>query len=75
LVAGSLALGDPTAERVRWRKEGASLIVAPTPGDTVSAHWDWVCSTLTEAETGALADATHTTLNLVNTARERGRNQ
>ena len=73
--AGSLALGEPTAERVRWSKEGASLIAAPTPGDTVSAHWDWVCSTLTEDETGALADATHTTLDLVNAARERGRDQ
>jgi Family of unknown function (DUF6390) len=74
-AAGTLALGDPTAERVRWSKAGASLIAAPTPGDTVSAHWDWICSSLTEAETGALADATHTTLKLVNSARERGRNQ
>jgi hypothetical protein len=73
--AGSLALGEPTAERVRWSKEGASLITAPTPGETVSAHWDWVCSTLTDDETGALADATHTTLDLVNAARERGRDQ
>jgi uncharacterized protein DUF6390 len=73
--AGSLTLGEPTAERVRWSKAGASLTAAPAPGDTVSAHWDWVCSTLTEDETGALADATHTTLDLVNSARERGRNQ
>lgn len=74
-AAGSLALGDPTAEHVRWRKEGASLIATPAPGETVSAHWDWVCSTLTDAENDALADATHTTLNLVNSARGRGRNQ
>ena len=73
--AGSLTLGEPTAERVRWSKEGASLIAAPTPGDTVSAHWDWVCSTLTDAETDALSDATRTTLDLVNSARERGRSQ
>jgi hypothetical protein len=41
----------------------------------VSAHWDWICSTLTKAETDALADATRTTLDLVNSARERGRHQ
>jgi hypothetical protein len=70
-----LALGDPAAERVRWSKDGESLISAPTPGDTVSAHWDWICSTLTDAESDALADATRTTLDLVNSARERGRHQ
>ena len=72
LVAGTLGLGDPTAERVRWSKEGVSLIAAPAPGDTVSAHWDWVCSTLTETESDALADATRTTLDLVNSARGKG---
>ncbi len=75
LLTGSLGLGEPTTERVRWSKDGASLIAAPAPGDTVSAHWDWICSTLTEAEADALADATRTTLDLVNTARERGRHQ
>jgi len=69
---GLLTLAEPTAERVRWSKDGASLIVAPAPGDVVSAHWDWVCSTLTAAECDALADATRTTLDLVNSARERG---
>jgi Family of unknown function (DUF6390) len=71
----TLGLGHPTAERVRWSKSGASLITAPTPGDTVSAHWDWVCSTLTDTEGDALADATCTTLDLVNSARERGRDK
>ena len=74
-LAGSLGLGEPTTERVRWSKDGESLITAPAPGDTVSAHWDWICSTLTEAEADALADATSTTLDLVNSARERGRDQ
>jgi hypothetical protein len=74
-LAGSLGLGEPTTERVRWSKGGESLITAPAPGDTVSAHWDWICSTLTQAETDALADATRTTLALVNTARERRRGQ
>jgi hypothetical protein len=71
----TLGLGHPTVERVRWSKDGASLITAPTPGDTVSAHWDWVCSTLGDAESDALAKATHTTLDLVNSARERGRDK
>jgi Family of unknown function (DUF6390) len=73
LVGGSLSLGDATAERVRWSKAGVSLIATPGPGDMVSAHWDWICATLTEAEAGALADATRTTLDLVNSARERRR--
>ncbi len=69
--AGVLALGDPLAERVRWSKDGASLAPAPAAGDTVSAHWDWVCGTLTDAEAAALSAATQTTLDLVNTARNR----
>jgi hypothetical protein len=75
LVAGILGLGEPTAERVRWSKEGESLIATPSPGDTVSAHWDWVCSTLTAAERDALDAATRITLDLVNSARGKGRQQ
>jgi hypothetical protein len=75
LRSGLLALAEPTVERVRWSKDGASLITAPTPGDTVSAHWDWVCSTLSDAERDALATATRTTLDLVNSARERGQDR
>ncbi len=63
--AGSLALGMAKDERVRWSREGASMIAPPTPGDTVSAHWDWVCDPLTEPETDALAEATQATLQLV----------
>jgi hypothetical protein len=69
--AGALALGDPRVETVRWSKHGESLAPPPTPGDTVSAHWDWVCGSLTDADTGALADATQATLDLVNAARSR----
>ncbi len=65
----ALALGDAVPERVRWRKNGASLAPAPRPGETVSAHWDWLCDTLSDAECAALADATRRTLELVNTAR------
>ena len=66
---GVLRLGEPGVERVTWRKDGTSLAPAPLPGDTVAAHWDWLCGTLTEPETAALAAATQTTLDLVNDAR------
>lgn len=62
-----LTIGEPVAERVRWSRDGKSLAPVPAPGDTVSAHWDWVCDTLTPDETAALADATRATLDLVNT--------
>jgi hypothetical protein len=67
---GSLALGEPHTEQVHWCKDGMSLAPAPEPGATVSAHWDWVCGTLTDDESAALAAATQTTLDLVNTATE-----
>jgi len=66
---GLLHLGPPSVERVRWRKDGTSLALAPVCGDTVAAHWGWLCGALTESETAALAAATQTTLDLVNDAR------
>ncbi|MDH6193482.1 hypothetical protein M2272_000103 [Mycobacterium frederiksbergense] len=66
LDGSRLTIGDAVAERVRWSRDGHSLTTVPTPGDTVSAHWDWVCDTLTPEETSALADATRATLDLVN---------
>jgi hypothetical protein len=66
---GGLALGDPIAERLRWSKDGVSLVAAPRPGDMVSAHWDWVCDKLADTEITALADANQTTIELVNNAR------
>jgi len=66
---GLLMLGDPTAETVRWNREGTSLAPPPEPGDTVAAHWDWVCGTLGEQDVSALATATLATLELVNAAR------
>lgn len=69
LDAGRLALGEPETERVRWRKGDVSLAPAPVPGATVSAHWDWVCGTLSHDETNALSTATQATLELVNIAR------
>ncbi len=67
--AGALGLGDAVAERVRWRKDGASLAPAPVPGSIVAAHWDWVCATITAEECDALAESTAATLELVNLAR------
>lgn len=69
--AGTLALGDARVETVRWSRDGASLAPPPTPGDTVSAHWDWVCEPLGDTDAAALAEATLATLDLVNTARRR----
>jgi hypothetical protein len=66
--AGSLVLGEPQTERVIWSKDGVSLAPAPEPGATISAHWDWVCATLTDEQTVALATATRVTLDLVNNA-------
>jgi hypothetical protein len=66
---GLLRLGDATVERVRWRRDGTSLAPPPVPGDTVAAHWNWLCGALTDPETEALAAATHATLDLVNDAR------
>ncbi len=67
--AGRLVLGEPHTEHVRWKKDDVSLAPMPVPGGIVSAHWDWVCGTLTDDETAALAAATQATLDLVNNAR------
>lgn len=64
-----LTLGAPVAERVRWRRDGASLIARPMPGDRVAAHWDWVCGALTDDDVDALAAATRATLDLVGEVR------
>lgn len=69
LETGGLALVDPLPERVRWRKSGRSLAGTPALGDTVAAHWDWVCGTLTAADSAALQRATQQTLDLVNAIR------
>ncbi|HET7665929.1 MAG TPA: DUF6390 family protein [Mycobacterium sp.] len=66
LDGGALALGDPRPERVTWRKGELSLAPAPPRGSVVSAHWDWVCSILTDDQSAALESATQTTLELVN---------
>ena len=60
---------QPGPERVQWKKGELSLAPAPAPGSIVSAHWDWVCGTLTDDESTALESATQTTLELVNAIR------
>ncbi|MBX7432716.1 hypothetical protein JDV09_11460 [Mycobacterium sp. Y57] len=66
---GRLTPGDPCTERVRWSRSGRSLTGTPAVGDTVAAHWDWVCGSLTEADCVALQQATQQTLDLVNGTR------
>jgi len=66
---GELALADPRVESVRWSKNGESLGPPLAPGNLVSAHWDWVCGSLSDADADALSVATQATLDLVNAAR------
>jgi hypothetical protein len=72
LAGGALVLGVARPERVRWKKAELSLAPAPAPGSLVSAHWDWVCGTLTVEESTALESATRATLELVNAIRSEG---
>lgn len=69
---GTLLLGDPQIETVHWKKGDLSLAPPPVAGTVVSAHWDWVCATLTADEAGALDSATRSTLKLVNSIVEQG---
>jgi hypothetical protein len=69
LTDGALVLGAPRTERVQWKKGDLSLAPAPLPRSTVSAHWNWVCASLTDDEAAALDTATHATLELVNATR------
>ena len=64
-----LTMGEPEPETVRWSRAGTSLAPRPSPGQTVAAHWDWICGTLDESDSQALACATRSTLDLVNRLR------
>ena len=68
---GRLLLGDLAPERVRWRRDGTSLVPPPVPGQTVSAHWDWLCGSLRDGDADACATATQASLDIVNAARSR----
>lgn len=65
-----IELGSAVTRYARWRRDGTSLTAAPRPGDTVSAHWDWVCDTLSPQHVTALTETTLTTLGVVNALRE-----
>ncbi|OBB36648.1 MULTISPECIES: DUF6390 family protein [unclassified Mycobacterium] len=69
---GRLALGEPRAERIAWKRGELSLAPAPPHGAVVSAHWDWICGTLTDEEAADLESATLTTLDLVNSVLGQG---
>jgi len=72
LTDGALTLGAARPERVQWKKGELSLAPAPVPGSIVSAHWDWICATLTDDESAALESATQATVELVNAIRSEG---
>ncbi len=67
-----LTLGAARTERLQWRKDGLALVPSPVLGASVSAHWGWMCGTLTDDETAALSAATQATLDLVNTCAATG---
>jgi hypothetical protein len=68
---GRLSLAGPAHERVRWRRDGTSLAPPPVPGQTATAHWDWLCGSLRDGEADACAKATQASLDIVNAARTR----
>jgi hypothetical protein len=50
-----LALGAQRVESVRWSAGEVTDGHAPTPGDVVSCHWDWVCDRLTAEQVTELS--------------------
>ncbi|MCI4676683.1 DUF6390 family protein [Candidatus Mycolicibacterium alkanivorans] len=65
---GALRLGEDTTESACWSRDGTSLAPAPRRGDTVAAHWDWICDRLDADEVAFLEQATVATLDIVNAA-------
>lgn len=59
-------LDQPRDEWVAWAENGRSPIASPQPGDTVAAHWDWVCDVLTPTRLKNLRAWSMHTLALVN---------
>ena len=55
----ALAPGPATEEVVNWSVDGRSLITAPSPGERVALHWDWVCDVLTATQTARLDALEH----------------
>jgi hypothetical protein len=63
----SLGLAEPVDETVRWADGGRAQIPPPSPGDTVAAHWEWVCDVLDRRRLAQLQRWTAHTLRIVNT--------
>ena len=62
----ALRLGEPSPRTVRWRDDGLAFLTAPSPGDHVSLHWDFVCDRLSPQAARALDRATRRALHAVN---------
>jgi hypothetical protein len=46
-----LSIGPERLEPVRW----SGLVPAPSPGELVSLHWDWICETVTPSQAAAIS--------------------
>ncbi|HEY5843447.1 MAG TPA: DUF6390 family protein [Mycobacterium sp.] len=55
---GTLGFADPVVETVRWRKGTSALVSAPEVGETVAAHWDWICGRLDGVDVAVLEERT-----------------
>ena len=66
---GTLGIGDAVVEKVRWRKGTSALVSAPSEGETVAAHWDWICGRLDDADVAALEARTRQMLEVVSRVR------
>lgn len=61
----TVALGAAEDRRLRVSDAGAAPDDAPSPGDRVAVHWDWVCDRLTPGRLERLRSSTHQELELV----------
>jgi hypothetical protein len=62
----ALGLGDPIDEWVSWAEAGRTPLPAPVPGDTIAAHWEWMCDVLDPRRLAALQRWTAHTIRIVN---------
>ena len=65
---GRLGLGAPALRTVRWRDDGLAFVPAPSPGDLVSRHWDFVCDVLSADAARRLEQVTRRAIASVNAA-------
>jgi hypothetical protein len=58
----TLRRGPERDDVVRWSAGGSALIAAPSPGDLVSVHWDWICDVVSPAQAATIdaLEAVHT---------------